>query len=112
MFADRKHVFQRQRLEIKPVTGVVISRNRLRIAVDHDGFETIVAQREGRMATAVIELDSLAYAIWSAAQDDDLLLGSRRRLILFFVGRIEVRRVALELRGASIHSLVNRSNLV
>jgi hypothetical protein len=35
---DLQHVLGRQRLEIEPVGGVVVGRDRLRIAVDHDGL--------------------------------------------------------------------------
>ena len=54
-----EHVFERERLEIKFVAGVVIGRNRFRIRVDHDGFEAELAQREGGVHAAVIKLDSL-----------------------------------------------------
>jgi len=33
---DLEYVFQRQGLEVEPVRGVVIGRDRLRVAVDHD----------------------------------------------------------------------------
>ena len=35
---DLQHVLGGQRLEIEPVGGVVVGRDRLRIAVDHDRF--------------------------------------------------------------------------
>jgi hypothetical protein len=37
---DFEHVLERERFEIKPVGGVVVGRHGLRVAVDHDGFET------------------------------------------------------------------------
>src|SRR5262244_3296271 len=64
------------------------------------------------MAAAVIELNSLPYAIWPAAKDDDLLRGRGCRLVFFLVCRIEVRRVALEFCGARVHSFVDGSDLV
>ncbi len=84
VLVDGKHVFQSQRLEVEAVAGVVIGRDRLRIAVDHDGLEAIVAQRERRMAAAVIELDSLPDAVRPAAQNHDFLLrrSARPRLLL------------------------------
>src|SRR5690242_21390678 len=55
------------------------------------------------MAAAVIELNSLPDAIGSAAEDNDFLVGRRRSLILFFVGRIEIGSVTLKLGRARIH---------
>ncbi len=71
---DFQHVFAGERLEIEPVGGVVIGRHGFRIAVDHDGFETLRRQRESRMAAAIVEFDALADAVWSAAENDDFLL--------------------------------------
>src|ERR1035437_1297399 len=71
---DLQYVLRRERLEIEPVGGVVVGRPRLRIAVDHDGLVADFLEREGGMATAVVELDALADAVWTAAEDDDLLL--------------------------------------
>ncbi len=112
VLVDRHHVFVGQRLEVEAVAGVVVGRDGLRIAVDHDGLVAVIAQREGRVAAAVIELDSLPDAIGPAAQDDDLLAVSRRRLVLFFVGRVQIRRVALELGGAGVDALEYRPNVV
>src|ERR1700749_1814158 len=64
------------------------------------------------MATAVIELNSLPNAVRPAAEDDDLLLVRRRRFVFLFVSGIEIRRVALELRCASIHAFIDRLQLV
>ena len=82
MLADGQHVFQGQRLEVESVAGIVVGRDRLRIAVDHDGFETIITQRECRMAAAVVELNSLPDAVRPAAQNNDLLLLGWARLRL------------------------------
>ena len=65
--------FERERLEVQAVAGVVIGRDGLRIAVDHDRFDAEFLQRERRVAAAVIELDSLADAVGAAAQDHDFL---------------------------------------
>ena len=106
----RHHVFQRQRLEVEAIAGVVVGGNRLRVAIDHDGLVTIIVQRESGMAAAVVELDSLADAVRPGAQDDDFLLVGGRRFVFFLVGGIEVRRVALEFGGASVDVLVHRAN--
>ncbi len=83
VLVDGQHIFQGQRLEIQPVAGVVIGGHGLGIAVDHDGFVVVFAQREGRVAAAVIELDSLPDAVRPAAQDDDFAPGCGRRFVLF-----------------------------
>ena len=62
---DVHHVFKRERFEVETVGSVVVSRNRFRIAVDHDRFVTRLVQRERRMTAAVIEFDALADAIRS-----------------------------------------------
>src|SRR5579872_1305365 len=110
VFAYCQHVFEGQRLEVQAVTGVVIGGDGLGIAVDHDRLVTVVAKCECRVAAAVIEFNSLPYAIGSAAQDDYFLFRSWRRLVLFFIGGIEIRREALEFGGASIDTLVHRLN--
>ena len=112
VLADGKHVFQGQRLEVEAIAGVVVGRDRLRIAVDHDGLVTIVAQRKRRVAAAVVKLNSLPDAVGPAAQNDDFLLLGRRGLVFFFVGRVQIRRVAFEFRGAGVHALVDRRDAV
>ena len=63
MVVDREHVLQHQRLEVESIAGVVVRRNRLGIAIHHDGFVAIVFQRKRGMAAAVVKLDSLPDAI-------------------------------------------------
>ena len=43
---DLEDVLHGQRLEIQPVGGVVVGGDGLRVAVDHDGLEAGVGQRE------------------------------------------------------------------
>ena len=100
MFVNCQHIFERQRLKVEPVTGVVVGRDRLRIAVHHDGLVAIFAQRERRVAAAVIKFNSLPDAVWPAAQDHDFFLWRRRGLIFFLVGRIKIGCEALEFGGA------------
>src|SRR5581483_1475497 len=64
------------------------------------------------MAAAVIEFDALSDAVWPASQDEHLLSVGRRRLILFFIRRVQVRRVTFELRGAGIHKLINWADVL
>ena len=70
---DLEHVLERQRLEVQAVGGVVVGRDRLRVAVDHDGLEPVLAQRERRVHAAVVELDALPDAVRPAAQHHHLL---------------------------------------
>src|SRR5262249_8138871 len=88
-----------------------VRRDGLWIAVDHDGLEAAFGERECRVAAAIIKLDSLAYPIWSTAQDDDLLFVGWSRLAFgdvadgLLVRRVHVRRQRRELRCASVDTL-------
>ena len=70
---DVHHFFERERLEVEAVAGVVVGRDRLGIAVDHDRLDAELLQRERRVAAAVVELDALPDAVRTAAEDHDLL---------------------------------------
>ena len=109
MLADGEDVFERERLEVEAVAGVVVGGDRLGIAVDHDGLVTIFAQRVAGMAAAVVELDSLPNAVGAGAKNDDFLFRRRRGFVFFFVGRVEIGRVAFEFGGAGIDALVDRA---
>lgn len=108
---DFQHVFQRQRLEVQTVGGVIVGGHGLRVAVDHDGFKAVIAQRQRRMHAAVVELDALADAVGATAQDHDLVAVGRQRLALVLVGRIQIRGAGGEFGGAGIHALVDRAHL-
>ena len=69
---DLEHVLGGQRLEIQPIGGVVVGRDGLGVAVDHDRLEPRLGQPEHRVHAAIVELDPLADAIWPASQDDYL----------------------------------------
>ena len=107
VLADGEDVFDGERFEVEAVAGVVVGGNRLGIAVDHDGFVAVFAQREAGVAAAVIEFNSLPDAVGPAAEDDDFLLVGGRGFVFFFVGRIKIRRVAFEFGGAGVHALVD-----
>ena len=113
---DLQHVFRRQRLEIEPVRGVVVGRHRLRIAVDHDGLVADLLQREGGMAAAIVELDALADAVGSAAQDHDLVAVGRAGFVGGLagegrlVGRVHVGGGRGELGRAGVDALVHRAH--
>ena len=70
---DFHHVLEGQRLEIEPVGGVVVGRDRFRVAVDHDRLVARVGQRVAGVAAAIVELDALADPVRAAAEDDHLL---------------------------------------
>ena len=74
LLVNLQHVLERERLEIQAVAGVVVGRDGLGIRVDHHGLEADLAQREGRVHAAVVELDALADAVRAAAEDHDLFL--------------------------------------
>src|SRR4029434_11130139 len=97
-----------QRLEIEPVAGVRVGRDRLRVAVDHDRLEAGILEREGGVAAPVVDLEALPDAVRAAAEYDDLAslgniglilrLAEQRRL----VGRIELGRRGIETDGPAV----------
>ena len=72
-FIDREHIFVRQRLEVETVAGVVVGRDRFRIAIHHDRLVAVFAKSKGGVAAAVVELDSLPDTIRAAARNNDLV---------------------------------------
>ena len=115
---DIHDVLVGERLKVQAVRGVVVSRDGLGVAVDHDGLEAAGRQRVARVHAAVIELDTLANAVGAGAQDHRLGLVRRRGLVgshaLFgvraraediLVGLVMVLRGARELRSAGIDRL-------
>ena len=106
-FDDLEHVFEGERFEVEAIARVVVRRNRLGVAVDHDGLVTGLTEREDCVHAAVVELDPLTDAIGPASEDDDLAPIARLRLALVLVGRIEIGRMRDELRGAGIDALVD-----
>ncbi len=111
-FNDCQHIFQSKRFEIEAVGSVVVRRNSLRIAIHHDGFETIFAQCERGVAAAIIKFDSLPNAVWTAAQNHNLGPCMGVGLVFVFVGGIEVRRERFKFRRASIDALEHGSHPV
>ena len=107
LLEDVHHVLEGEGLEVEPVGGVVVGRDRLRVAVDHDGLVPLLLEREGGVAAAVVELDALPDPVGAAAEDDDLLAVRGRGLALALVGRVHVRGERLELRRAGVDPLVD-----
>jgi hypothetical protein len=60
---DLEDVLEGERLEVQPVGGVVVGRDRLGVAVDHDGLVAGLAQGVDRVDAAVVELDALPDAV-------------------------------------------------
>ena len=115
---DIHDVLVGERLKVQAVRGVVVSRDGLGVAVDHDGLKAAGRQRVARVHAAVIELDTLANAVGAGAQDHRLgfvrrrglvgsraLLGIRARAVDVLVRLVVVLRGARELRSAGIDRL-------
>ena len=67
-FVDNfKNVFQGQGFKVKTITGVVISRNRFRVAIDHDGFVAIFSHGQCGMNTAIVKFNPLTNAVRPSA---------------------------------------------
>ena len=105
---DGQDVLQGQRLEVEPVDGVVVSRHRLGVGVDHHGLEPFFLERERRVTTTVVELDALPDPVGPGAQDDDLATVRRSRLAFLLVGPVEIRGERLELGRAGVDALIDR----
>ncbi|MNZ46966.1 hypothetical protein D3C78_646680 [compost metagenome] len=63
------------------------------------------------MHAAVVELDTLADTVRTAAKDHDLVAAGRIGLALFLIGRVHVGGVGGEFGGAGVHTLVHRHDL-
>ena len=103
---DMHHVFKGERLEVQAVGGVVVGGHGFGVGVDHDGFHALVAQGEGGMTAAVVELDALTDTVGATAENDDLLLVMHLEFLAGFVGGVEVGGVSLVFTGAGIHQIV------
>src|SRR6266516_6242476 len=90
LIVNIEHVLKRKRLKIKFVAGIVIGRNRFRIGVNHDGFETELAQGEGGVDAAIIEFDALANAVGPATENHDFALTAFAALVLASVGGVVI----------------------
>src|ERR1019366_3809355 len=95
-----EHVFQRKRLEVEAVGGVVIGGDGFRVAVHHHRLVAVFFQRERGGAAAIIEFNSLPDPAGAAAEDDNLRPVDGGGFVLFLVGRIQIRRKGFELGGA------------
>jgi len=110
---DFQHIFQRYRLEVEAVRGVVIGGDGLRVTVDHNGLVTIFAQRQRGVDAAVVKLNTLADTVWTTAEHHDFFaILVRVRFALLFIGGVHIGGVGSELRGAGINAFVDRVQVV
>src|SRR5690606_29705376 len=108
---DFEHVFERERLEVQAIGSVVVGGDGFRVAIDHDGLVPVVAQGQGGVHAAVVELDALPDTVGAAAEHDDFLAVGRLRLALVFVRGIHVRGAGGELGRAGIDALVHGTHI-
>ena len=106
---DGEHLLGREWLEVEAVGGVVVGRDRLRVAVDHHRLVAERAERLHGVDAAVVELDPLADPVRARADDHDARLRDRRQgLVLLAPGRVVVVRARLDLAGARVDAPVGR----
>ncbi len=106
---DPEHVLERERLEVEPVGGVVVRRDRLRVAVDHHRVAAGLAHGHRGVHAAVVELDPLADPVGPGAEDHHARPVAARDLVdrdtvpaRPLPGRVEVRRLGGELGRAGV----------
>ncbi len=105
---DVHHVLVGERLEVEAVGGVVVGRDRLRVAVQHDGLVAGVAEGEAGVDAAVVELDALPDAVGARPEDQHLRPVAGAHLGVVLVGGVVVRRVGGELGTTGVDGLVDR----
>ena len=107
-----------ERLKVQSVGRVVVGRDGLGIAVDHDGLKAAGRQRIARMYATVVKLDTLADTVGTGTQNHRLglvrgrglvggnaFLGDRARAVNVLVGLVVIFRGARELGGAGVDRL-------
>ena len=72
-FINLQNIFSSNRLKIKLVRSVIISRNSFRITVYDNRFVTQFFKLHSRMTAAVVKLNSLTNSVRTAAQNHNLL---------------------------------------
>ena len=101
--ADGEDFLRRERLEVEPVGGVVVGRDRLRVAVDHDRLEPEGAEGLRGVHAAVVELDALSDPVRARPEDDHAgRIRIRQALVRLAPGGVEVVRPGLHLAGAGV----------
>ncbi len=105
-----QYVLEGERLEVQPVRSVKVGAHGLRVVVYHDALYPHLAERERRVAAAVVEFDPLPDPYGPAADYHNLPSCGRHALVLAFISRIVIGRPRLELRSAGVHHLVDGHN--
>ena len=105
---DLEDVLEGERLEVEPAARVVVGRDGLGVAVDHNGVVARLAQREARMDTGVVELDTLADPVGAGAEDEHRGVLAGRDLALLVVAAVVVGRRGVELGRARVDRLEDR----
>ena len=104
-----------KRLEVQPVGGIEVGGNRFGIIVDYRDVIAELFQLPHAVHGRVVELNALPYTYRTRAENYDALAVALALLDILFgfvlvvVGRIEVRRFRLELRGARVDRLEHRA---
>ncbi|CAH0257316.1 hypothetical protein SRABI106_02741 [Rahnella aquatilis] len=110
---DFQHVFQSDGFEVQAVRGIIIGRHSFRVTVNHDGFVTVLTQRQRGVYAAIIELDTLTDTVWTTAQHHDFwLIIGRVRFTLFFIRGVHVGGIGREFRRTGINTFVDRMQVV
>ena len=120
---DIHDVFVGERLEIQAVACIVVGGHGFGVAVHHDGFVAGLVQRVARMHTTVVELDALANAVGTCAQNHGFRLvdghdfriaearrRARSRNVGRFVGLVMVFGFAREFSRTRVDGLERRHN--
>ncbi len=106
LIADVEDVLQCQRLEEELVGCIVVGGDGFGVRVHHDRLVAELFQRECGVNAAVIEFNALADPVGAATEDDDFLFVRLPCLIFVSVGGVEIRRVGIKFRGASVNEAV------
>ena len=107
---DVHHILHRKRFKVELIGAGVVSRDCLRVVVDDDGLVACGLDGLHCMDGGIVKLHALPNPDGTAAKNNDLFLFRDRRLVFHLIGGIEVRDIALKLRGAGVDHLVDRLN--
>ena len=107
---DLKHVLKGQRLEVQAGRDVIVGRNGLGVAVDHDSLVTERTQHHGSVHARVVELNTLTDTVRARTQNHNRRLLVRRNLILHIVGGVVVRSERLKFGSTGVHGLEDRAD--
>ena len=104
---DIHDVFKGQRLEIQTVRGVVVRRDGLWVAVDHDGLIALLAKSVGSMYAAVVKLNALANTVRTCRENHNAWLFCLNVLcgIALLVRDVVVLRGCAKLTSTGIYRL-------